>query len=60
MRCVCVPSQMEGKLDPDALKAYGPNMYKCQRYDIDDIGGGKEGGEIQVLATCQHANHRVP
>ena len=52
---------MEGKIDPDALgKAYGPNMYKCQRYDIDDIGGGKAGGEIQVLATCQHANHRVP
>jgi len=58
LRCVCVPSQMEGKLDPDALgKAYGPNMYECQRYDI---GGGKAGGEIQVLATCQHANHRVP
>ena len=46
---------MEGEIDPDALgKAYGPNMYKCQRYDI-----GKT-DEIQVLATCQHANHRVP
>ena len=49
---------MEGKLDPDALKAYGPNMYKCQRYDIGKKDGKKD--EIQVLATCQHANHRVP
>ena len=59
MRCVCVPSQMEGKLDPDGLgKAYGPNMYECQRYDIGKKDGKKD--EIQVLATCQHANHRVP
>ena len=58
LRCVCVPSQMEGKLDPDGLgKAYGPNIYKCQRYDIC---GGKAGDMIEVLATCQHANHRVP
>ena len=47
---------MEGKLDPDGLgKAYGPNIYKCQRYDICQAGD-----MIEVLATCQHANHRVP
>ena len=56
LRCVCVPSQMEGKLNPDGLgKAYGPNIYKCQRYDICQAGD-----MIEVLATCQHANHRVP
>jgi len=61
LRCVCVPSQMEGKIDPDALgKAYGPNMYKCQRYDIGKKGKDGKKDEIQVLATCQHANHRVP
>ena len=49
VRCVvCVPSQMEGKPNPEGLgKAYGPNMYKCQRYDIDDIGGD-EVPKIQV------------
>ena len=54
VRCVvCVPSQMEGKPNLEGLgKAYGPNMYKCQRYDID--------GDVQVLATRQHASRRVP
>ena len=48
-----LPSQVEGKPNPeDVGKAYGPNTYKCQRYDID--------GDVQVLATRQHASRRVP
>ena len=55
---MCVPSQMEGKPNPDGLgKAYGPNMYNCQRYDI---GGDDKTTKMQVLATRQHASRRVP
>lgn len=59
VRCVvCVPSQMEGQPDPEGVgKAYGPNVYTCQRYDID---GDDTTTRMQVLATCQHASHRVP
>ena len=44
-RVVCVPSQMEGLVNPDGLgKPYGRNVYKCQRYDID----GDEDDKIEV------------
>ena len=47
VRCVvCVPSQMQGEPNPDVPgKPYGPNVYKCQRYDI---GGDKAKTTMQV------------
>ena len=45
-RVVCVPSQMEGLVNPDSCtgELYGRNVYKCQRYDI----GGVEEDKIEV------------